>query len=244
MEWRDEGIVLTARRHGETSAVVHLLTRDHGRHGALVRGAAGKASRGLWQPGNRVDATWRGRLEEHLGTFTGELLDARAAGLLGDRTRLACLSAACALAETALPEREPHPLLFEGLRLLTDALVRDDGWPPLYVRWELVLMAELGYGLDLSECAATGATEDLAWVSPRSGRAVSRAAGAAYADRLLPLPPFLLGEAAETGVEPDAEAVRQGLRLSGYFLERRLFPALDRPVPGARARFLDRMAGR
>ncbi|GAA0570080.1 DNA repair protein RecO [Caenispirillum bisanense] len=238
MEWRDEGIVLAARRHGETSAVVHLLTRDRGRHGGLVRGAAGKGGRGLWQPGNRLDVTWRGRLEDQLGAFTGELLDAGAASLLADRTRLACLSSACALCETALPEREPHPLLFEGLRLLTDALARDGGWAPLYVRWELVLIAELGYGLDLSACAATGATEDLAWVSPRSGRAVSRAAGAAYADRLLPLPAFLLDETAE----PDAAAIRDGLRLAGFFLERRLFPALGRPLPPARARFLDRMA--
>lgn len=240
MEWRDEGIVLTARRHGENSAVVHMLTRGHGRHGGLVRGAAGKAARGLWQPGNRIDLTWRGRLEEHLGTFAGELLDARAAGLLVDRLRLSCLAAACALVEAALPEREPHPLVFDGLGLLCDALARDGGWAPLYVRWELVLIAELGYGLDLSECAATGATEDLAWVSPRSGRAVSRSAGTPYADRLLPLPAFLLDEAAD----PDGEAVRQGLALSGFFLERRLFPALGRPVPQARARFLDRMAGR
>lgn len=239
MDWRDEGIVLAARRHGETSAIAHVLTRTHGRHGGLVRGASGKAARGLWQPGNILDVTWRGRLEEHLGQFTGELLDARVAGLLGDRDRLACLASACALADSALPEREPHPLLFEGLRLLIDALVRDDGWGALTVRWEAALIAELGYGLDLSECAATGATDGLAWVSPRTGRAVSAAAGAPYADRLLPLPGFLIDADAPT----DQQAVVAGLRLTGYFLERRLFPAVGRPVPPQRARFLDRMAG-
>ncbi|WP_404386205.1 DNA repair protein RecO [Caenispirillum salinarum] len=239
MDWRDEGIVLAARRHGETSAVVHVLTREHGRHGGLVRGASGKAARGLWQPGNLLDVTWRGRLEEHLGQFTGELLDARVAGLMADRDRLACLASVCALAENALPEREPHPLLFEGLRLLIDALARDDGWAPLTVRWEAALIAELGYGLDLSECAATGATEGLAWVSPRTGRAVSAEAGVPYADRLLPLPGFLIDAEAPT----DRPAVVAGLRLTGFFLERRLFPALGRPVPPQRARFLDRMTG-
>ncbi|EKV31453.1 DNA recombination and repair protein RecO [Caenispirillum salinarum AK4] len=239
MDWRDEGIVLAARRHGETSAVVHILTRAHGRHGGLVRGASGKAARGLWQPGNLLDVTWRGRLEEHLGQFTGELLDARVAGLLGDRDRLACLASVCALAENALPEREPHPLLFEGLRLLIGALARDDEWAPLTVRWEAALIAELGYGLDLSECAATGATEGLEWVSPRTGRAVSDEAGAPYADRLLPLPGFLIDAEAPT----DRPAVVAGLRLTGFFLERRLFPALGRPVPPQRARFLDRMTG-
>lgn len=239
MEWRDEGIVLASRRHGETSAVVHLLTRDHGRHGGLARGALSKASRGVWQTGNHLLVTWRGRLEDHLGQVTGEVLDARVAGLLGARDRLACVASACALAEAALPEREPHPLLFEGLRLLVDALAADDGWEPLYVRWEIALMAELGYGLDLSACAATGATEALTHVSPRSGRAVSAEAAAPYADRLLPLPGFLIDAEAPT----DRAAVLAGLHLTGFFLERRLFPALGQPVPGQRPRFLDRMGG-
>jgi DNA repair protein RecO (recombination protein O) len=239
MEWRDEGIVLAARRHGESSAVVHLLTRARGRHGGLVRGASGKAARGLWQPGNHLDVIWRGRLEEHLGQFTGELIDARVAGFLSDRDRLSCLASVCALAETALPEREPHPLLFEGLRLLIDSLAMDDEWLPLTVRWEAALIAELGYGLDLSECAATGATDGLAWVSPRTGRAVSAEAGAPYADRLLPLPGFLIDAEAPTG----RAAVVDGLRLTGFFLERRLFPALGKAVPAQRARFLDRMTG-
>lgn len=169
MDWRDEGIVLAARRHGESSSIVHVLTRAHGRHSGLVRGASGKAARGVWQPGNHLEITWRGRLEEHLGQFSGEILDARVAALLGDRTRLACLASVCALADAALPEREPHPLLFEGLLLLVDALAENKDWAALTVRWEVALMSELGYGLDLSECAATGATERLTWVSPRSG---------------------------------------------------------------------------
>lgn len=239
MEWRDEGIVLSARRHGESSAVVHLLTREHGRHGGLVRGAQGKGARGLWQPGNRLALVWRGRLEEHLGQFTGELLDARAATLLGARDRLACLASACALADAALPEREPHPLLFEGLALLVEALATDAEWGPLTVRWEAALIAEIGYGLDLSACAATGVTEDLIYVSPRTGRAVSRDAGAPYADRLLPLPAFLLDAEAPT----DRGAVRAGLALTGFFLERQVFPALGKPLPPQRARFLDRMGG-
>lgn len=239
MEWRDEGIVLSARRHGESSAVVHLLTREHGRHGGLVRGAQGKGARGLWQPGNRLALVWRGRLEEHLGQLTGELLDARAATLLGARKRLACLASACALADAALPEREPHPLMFEGFGLLLDALATDAAWAPLYVRWEAALITEMGYGLDLSACAATGTTEDLAYVSPRTGRAVSRTAGEPWKDRLLPLPPFLIADDAPT----DAAAVRAGLALTGFFLARQVFPALGVPVPAQRTRFLDRMGG-
>ncbi|MFQ5765775.1 MAG: DNA repair protein RecO, partial [Rhodospirillales bacterium] len=169
MDWTDDGIVLSARKHGETSAIVTLLTRAHGRHLGLVRGGAGKRARGMLQPGNRVQARWRARLPEHLGTFTCELTEAFAAASLRDRLKLAGLSAACAMADAALPEREPHAAVFEGLLALLSVL-QDEDWPSAYVKWEMGLLGELGFGLDLSACAATGTNDQLAYVSPKSGR--------------------------------------------------------------------------
>lgn len=233
MQWQDEGVVLAARRHGETAAVATLFTRDHGRHAGLVRGGAGRRARPLYQPGNRLSVTWRARLPEHLGALTAEPLRLYAALLLDDPARLAALGAACALIEARLPERDPHPALYRALVDLLDDLSGRPDWPADYVRFELALLAELGFGLDLSACAVTGSHEDLAYVSPRSGRAVSRGAAGAYADRLLPLPGFLAG-----GGPPDAAEVLDGLRLTGYFLRRHLFEADDRPVPGARERLL------
>jgi DNA repair protein RecO (recombination protein O) len=235
MEWNDEGIVLSVRRHGETSAVADLLTREHGRHGGLVKGGAGKAARGALQPGNRLLVTWKARLEEHLGNVTWELVAAHGAAWLDDRRRLAGLAAACAMAEATLPEREPHSAAFNGLVALLGGLA-DEDWPCLYVHWELGLLAELGFGLDLSRCAATGANDGLAYVSPRSGRAVSLSAGEPYRGKLLPLPAFLLEGRAGT-----AEEVLAGLCLTGHFLERHVLGPHGKALPAARSRLVERL---
>lgn len=259
MEWSDEGIVLAARRHGESSVIVTLLTRSHGRHAGMVRGGAGKRARGLYEPGNRVLATWRGRLSEHLGHYLCELLEPYAAALLDDPLRLAALSAAAAVAEAALPEREPHPAIYERLRSLLDRLatgapafppVGGDGagvpvadWQMEYVRWELALLADLGFGLDLTACAVTGVTEDLAFVSPRSGRAVSAGAAAPYAERLLRLPAFLH----DTQAGATRNDVAAGLELTGHFLRRHVFAhrydgaAAKGEEPAARSRLVQRL---
>ncbi len=237
MDWTDDGIVLAARRHGEASALVQLFTREHGRHAGLVRGGAGVRARGVYQPGNLVAARWRARLEEHLGGYTCELLRSHAAAYLDDPLRLAALASACAVTEAALPERHPYPALYDGFGALIDALADEPAWAAVYVRWELGLLDELGYGLDLSACAATGATDDLVYVSPKSGRAVSRAAGEPYRDRLLALPGFLIGRG---GAEP-ADIVA-GFRLTGGFLDRHVFAPHERRLPPARERFVERFA--
>lgn len=234
MHWRDEGIILAVRPHGESSAVVHLLTRERGRHAGLVRGALGSRQRGLFQPGNVVAATWSGRLAEHLGNYVCEPVAAHAARVLDDPDRLAALSAAAAVCERALPEREPHPACYDGLRVLLEALPGPH-WAEVYVRWELALLAELGFGLDLTACAAGGGNDHLAYVSPRSGRAVSLAAGAPYRDRLLVLPGFLAGRG---GGGP--EEVGAGLALTGFFLERHVFAPHHQPLPAARVRLAER----
>lgn len=235
MEWSDKGIILSARKHGEGSLIVQLLTESHGRHAGLVRGGTGKRGRGVYLPGNIVTATWRARLSDHLGNFTCELSESRAATLLGDPVKLAALSSLCAMAEAALPERQAYPAVHRGFQIVLDALDRGD-WHAAYVRWELGVLAELGYGLDLSHCAATGRNDTLAYVSPKSGRAVSLSAGEPYRDRLLPLPGFLIGGATATAAE-----VRAGLELTGYFLETRLFAPEGRAVPAARHRLIDRL---
>ena len=193
MDWTDEGIVLASRRHGDSSAVVQLLTRDHGRHAGLARGGRASKGRGVYQPGNLLSVQWRARLAEHLGAYTCELSQGYAAMLLDDPLRLAGLSSACAVAEASLPERHPYPKLYAGFLVLLDAFVTSPAWAAIYARWELGLLDELGFGLDLSQCASSGATDDLIYVSPKSGRAVSRQAGEPYHDKLLPLPGFLIG---------------------------------------------------
>ncbi len=235
MEWSDDGIVLAARKHGETSAIVSLLTRGHGRHAGLVRGGAGRRARGIYQPGNLVRASWRARLAEHLGTYSCELVRAHAADHLRERLPLAALSAATAMVEAALPEREPHAAVYDETAALLDAL-GGAGWEAVYVRWELALLAELGFGLDLTECAATGINDSLIYVSPKSGRAVSAAAGEPYRDRMLKLPAFLLpnGDRGAAG----AEDIADGLRLTGYFLTHHVFTAGHRRLPAARERLV------
>jgi DNA repair protein RecO (recombination protein O) len=230
MEWRDEGIVLAVRPYGESAALVSLLTRAHGRHAGLARGGAGRRGRALYQTGNQVQAVWRARLNEHLGSFACELVAAHGGRLIDDPPRLAALTAAAALAEAALPEREPHAPVFDRLLQVIAVLEEDEAvrhWPEQYVRWELALLADLGFGLDL---AAAETAEGLAFVSPRTGRAVSAEAGARYRDRLLVLPPFLGGTGA-----PAPEDVLHGLKLTGHFLERHLLQAPG-GLPAARRR--------
>jgi DNA repair protein RecO (recombination protein O) len=246
IEWSDDGIVLSARRHGESAAIVSLLTRAHGRHAGIVLGGAGRRARGVYEPGNRVAATWRARLSEHLGHYACELAESRAAALLDDALRLAALTSATAILDAALPEREPHERLFDSLDDLVARLCDPPtSWPALYVRFELDLLTELGFGLDLSRCAATGQLDDLAYVSPKTGRAVSTTAAEPYRDRLLPLPPFLTRPATDSPAV-SAGDILAGLELTGFFLERHVFGqnngAADRndAGPAARARLVAR----
>ena len=238
MDWTDDAIILNVRKHGESAAIVSLLTAEHGRHSGLVRGGGGRRARGVLQPGNGVRAQWRARLEEHLGTLSCELTDAVAARVLGDPLRLAALDSACTVADAALPEREAHPRTHAGLGVLMAALAADDPvWPTVYVKWEIGLLGALGFGLDLESCAATGGNDQLAYVSPKSGRAVSLTAGEPYRDRLLPLPAFLVsGNGAET-----LEEILDGLRLSGYFLDRHVFSHGRAVSPPARERLIERL---
>jgi DNA repair protein RecO (recombination protein O) len=234
MDWTDHGIVLAARHHGETGLVVNLLTAEHGRHAGFVPGGVSRRSRPTWQIGNVVEVNWRAKLADQLGNYSGELREAHAARAMDSATELAGLSSACALVDEALPEREPHPAMYEGFQAFLTVLGHE-GWPAIYVRLELGLLQELGFGLDLEKCAATGTTEDLAYVSPKSGRAVSRTAAAPYAEKLLPLPAFL----STGGLPADAEELRHGLDLTGYFLERHVFWPHNKPLPPARARLIE-----
>jgi DNA repair protein RecO (recombination protein O) len=243
MEWRDQGILLWVRRHGESSVIIEVLTPEHGRHAGLVRGGAGKTQGPVLQPGAQLSLEWNARLADHLGHFRVELIRARAAAIMADREALAGLNAVSALLVRLLPEREPNPEVYAATLALVDALGEaDPRWPVRYAVWELTLLDALGFGLDLGSCASTGAREDLVYVSPRSGRAVSRAAGAPYAERLLPLPRFLLGQESARA-EPGIAEVREALRLTGHFLENWVVPAFELgEMPGARirlARLLD-----
>lgn len=243
MDWTDQGIVLGRRRHGESAAVVTLLTREHGRHAGLVRGGTGKRGAALYQPGNLLAAHWRARLAEHLGTLTAEMADAFAARVLDDPLRLAGITSACAVLDAALPEREPHAPLFDAtLTLLRSIQTAPEptAWGKEYARWEVQCLAELGFGLDLASCAATGRRDGLTYVSPRTGRAVSEEAGAPYADKLFPLPSFLGPEPATDASAADPASVSTALRMTGHFLERHVLGPHDRKLPAARTRFVDR----
>jgi DNA repair protein RecO (recombination protein O) len=242
MEWSDDAIVLSVRPHGETSAIVEALTREHGRHTGLVRGGASRRVRALLQPGNTLHALWRARLSDHLGNFSLELALGRAGTMLESRDALLGLNAFTSVASVALPEREPHAPVYAAAEILLDAMAAHDfaHWAPLYVRWEAGLLHELGFGLDLSQCAATGDVDDLIYVSPKSGRAVSRAAGEAYRERLFPLPPFLLGS---QNASPTMDDIEAGLRLTAHFLSERVLRPHGRTMPPARHR-LDALAVR
>jgi DNA repair protein RecO (recombination protein O) len=234
MEWRDEGVILAARRYGETSVILEVLTREHGRHAGVVRGGASRRQAPVLQPGNQVEVAWRARLEDHLGGYRVELLRSRSE-VLSDRVALAALASICALTTFALPERMRLDRIYTQTVNLIEKLRSDVAWQADYALWELMMLEELGYGLDLASCAATGGTQDLVYVSPKSGRAVSRSGGVAYADKLLPLPVFFRVE----GADPVREDILDGLRTTGYFLERWLAPALgNNPLPDARARLI------
>ncbi|MCU0826716.1 MAG: DNA repair protein RecO [Tabrizicola sp.] len=233
MDWRDEGILLSMRPHGETSAIIEVLTAAHGRHMGVVRGGASRKMAASLQPGTGLSLEWRARLDDHIGSFTVEPRKSRA-HLLADRMALAGLMAVCALLHVALPEREPHAALWLKTQSLMDRL-GSEGWLAAYVHWELCLLEEIGFGLDLSACAVTGATEGLAFVSPKTGRAVTAKGAGDWADRLLALPEGLSGE----GPLPP-QAVKLGLRLTGHFLDQELRSVLqDKPLPEARARLVD-----
>jgi DNA repair protein RecO (recombination protein O) len=232
MNWSDEGIILSVRPHGETAAIVEVLTREHGRHAGLVYGGRSRRLRPVLQIGNHLAVTWKGRLAEHLGYMTAELRKGYAASAMEDALALSGLASICAIARL-LPERDPHPNLYDVtlfvLGFLDDAAV----WPALYVRWELALLGELGFGLDLSASAPIGGTEDHVYVSPKSGRTVSAVAGEPYKDRLLRLPAFLKGGASGDVTRSDVVA---GLALTGHFLEARVLRPRGLALPEARQR--------
>ena len=236
MEWEAPAIVLAVRPHGEGDALATVLTAEHGAHRGLARGGASRAKASNWQPGNLLQARWLARLSDQLGAFTAELVHPGAALAMDDPLALAVLSSACAVAEGALTEREPHPAVFAGLLHLITRLSSGPAVLSAYIEWELALLTELGYGLDLSACALTGETGALAWVSPRTGRAVSETAAAPWKERLLPLPAFLRGGA------PDPAGWSAGLALTGHFLARDAFGSHHRPLPPARDRLADRVA--
>ena len=233
MQWTDEGIVLGVRRHGETSVILELMTQERGRHLGLVRGGAGRRLCGVLQPGNSLRATWRARLDEHLGNYGVEAVKLRAAGFLPAAHAVHGVTHLAALCRL-LAEREPHGHIYDALDLILDRL--DDAFTvaPMVARFELDFLAELGFGLDLASCAATGATDDLAYVSPRSGRAVSRAAGEAYREKLMRLPSFLCGDN-----DPAAPAdLADAFALTEFFLDRYAFAPRGLALPDARARFV------
>jgi DNA repair protein RecO (recombination protein O) len=242
MEWIEDAYVLAARPHGEAGAIVDLLTEGRGRFVAHVAGGASRRMKPVLQAGTRVKAAYRARVADQLGSATIEPMGEGPSALFDDPLALAGLAAAAAVAQGALPEREPHPGAFLAFEALISAFAHPQIWPAVFVRFEGGLLEELGFGLDFSRCAATGTMDDLVWVSPKSGRAVSRAAGEAYKDRLLTLPPFLLS--AQAGVGPGD--VGAGLKLTGHFLEALVFNPFNKPLPPARIWLVDKLneAGR
>ncbi len=236
MEWKDEGVILGVRRHGETSVIVEIMTREHGRHMGLVRGGRSARWRAVLQPGNSVHLTWRARLDEHLGVFTCEPENLRAAMLMESATGLYGLQLMAAHLRL-LPERDPHEALYRAGLVILDHLDEPDRAAALMTRFELALLEELGFGLDLSACAATGAKLELIWVSPKSGRAVSRAAGEPWADQLLALPPFMQNQRMGSGISVDAQAAGQGFALTRFFLDRHVLGPRGVKPPEARDGF-------
>lgn len=219
MQWQDEAIIIGVKRHGETSVIAEIMTRSRGRHLGLVRSGRSRAMQPVLQPGNRVEAVWRARLDEHLGEFKLEPLRLRAARLMETATSVYGVQAMGALLRL-LPERDPHPHLYEALDVILETMEDPADAGELFVRFELAILNDLGYGLDLAECAATGLRNDLVYVSPKSGRAVCRTAGAPYADRLLTLPAFLREGARGAA---DTAGMAAAFRLTGYFLHRHIY---------------------
>ncbi len=242
MEFEDQGFILAVRAHGEAGAIIEVLTASHGKWAAHVAGGGSRRMKAFLQPGTRVEFAYRARVSDQLGGARLEPVGEGPSALFDDSLALAGLAAAASVVAAALPEREPHPGVFLAFESLLGALAVEAIWPAVFVRFEAGLLADLGFGLDLSRCAVTGTADDLVWVSPRTGRAVSAAAGEPYRDRLLVLPSFLLS--AQGALRPGDIAA--GLALSGHFLETFVFAPLNRPLPPARLRLLDRLqeAGR
>ena len=237
MDFMEEAYVLSARSHGDTGVIVELLTETHGRRAAYVAGGASRKMKPFLQPGARVVADYRARTSDHLGSARLEPVGQGPSALFDDPMALIGLAAAAGVVQGALPDREPHPGVFLAFEALMSAFALPDVWPAIYVRFEAGLLEDLGFGLDLSRCAATGTMDDLIYVSPRTGRAVSREAGAPYADKMLPLPPFMLG--AQAGLaEGDVLA---GMTLTGHFLEQFVFHPQNKPLPPARERMVDKL---
>lgn len=235
MEWSDQGVLLSVRRHGETSAIIEVFTEAHGRHAGIVRGGTSRKIAPILQPGAQVAVSWRARHEDHLGSFSVEPIKSRSVNLMSDRLTLSGLNAVTSLLLFSLPEREAQPLLYQRSHALFDMIGAEELWPYAYLRWEMALLEAMGFALDLTGCAVTGATTDLIYVSPKSGRAVSRQGAGEWADKMLPLPGCLLGQ----GNAP-ASDVLSGLNLTGYFLEHHLAQSLgNRPIPAPRQRFLE-----
>ncbi len=234
MQWQDEGIVLGVRRHGESNAIAEIMTRGHGRHLGLVRGGRSRRMQPIMQPGNSVLVTWRARLDQHLGTYQVEALELRAAYLMETATGTYGVQAMAALLRL-LPERDPHPHLYEALGIILGHLHQPLDAGELFVRFEIAILEDLGFGLDLSQCAATGAAADLQFVSPKSGRAVSREAGLPWQDKLLTLPEFLT-EGSRTAA--DVASLKQAFHLTGHFLQRHVYEPRGQDMPDARSGFI------
>lgn len=237
MDFHEEAFVLSARAHGDTGVIADLLTETHGRRSAYVAGGASRRMKPFLQAGARVVADYRARTSDHLGSARLEPIGEGPSALFDDPLALTGLAAAAAVAQGALPEREPHPGTFHAFEALMAAFAIPAIWPAIYVRFEAGLLDDLGFGLDLNACAVTGTHDDLIWVSPRTGRAVSRDAGQPYADKLLTLPPFMLGAQAGLG---DGD-VGAGLALTGHFLEQFVFHPQNKPLPPARVWLIDKL---
>lgn len=240
MNFTDIGIILDARGHGETHAIADVFTESHGRWTGLVYGGQGRKMRPLLQPGNEVTLEWKGRGDDSLGHFALEMSHARAGEAMGERLSLSGLSSACAVALATLPEREPHARAYGAMAVLLANLDDIEVWPALMARWELGLLAELGFGLTLDRCAATGSRENLIYVSPRSACAVSAEAGEPYKDKMLPLPAFLRGASSEATLKEAIDA----LATTGFFLETRILHLSDKQLPEARLRVVELLAAK
>ena len=236
MQWQSEGYILNVRKHGESAAIADILTPDKGRYAGLVHGGAGRRMRPILQPGNKVRVTWKARLADQLGTFSLEPLQARAAQLMEERLSLTGLSALCAMCCVALPERDERKDVYDAFEVVINNLDDPAIWPVLYVKWEAGLLAALGYGLDLSSCAASGRNDNLTHLSPRSGRAVSASEAQPYLDKLFVLPPFMMGQS-HVGIDD----VENGLKITGHFIESRVLWPVNRTLPEARSRMIEQL---
>ncbi|APX90096.1 DNA repair protein RecO [Brevirhabdus pacifica] len=237
MDWRDRGTLLSLRKHGESSVIIQVFTEGHGLHAGVVRGGTGRRLTTILQPGAQLEVVWRARLDQHIGAYTVEPLQSRA-GLLSDRLALSGLNAVCALLAFCLPERAPMPGLYTLTQALLAAMEDSDDWPLDYLHWEMALLEQMGFGLDLTRCTVSGRTEGLTYVSPRTGKAVHAEAAGEWIDRMLPLSPALVRS---EGV--GLSDLLAGLATTGHFLANRLAPELgDRPLPKARQRLVDLLA--